>query len=68
MHSKKVGGSSDVGAEAYAITTNAFFATYAGTRASLPFLDVTIGVRDTWSYAHSFLPGGGLLNALQADS
>ena len=44
------------GVEAYALTTSGFFATYAGTRASLPVLDVTLGVRDTWSYARAFLP------------
>ncbi len=43
------------GAEAYAITTNSFFAGYAGTRASLPFLDFTMGIRDTWSYVRAFL-------------
>lgn len=44
------------GVEAYALTTNSFGAVYAGTRASLPFLDFTIGVRDTLSYRRSFLP------------
>ena len=43
------------GVEAYALTTNSFAAAYAGTRASLPFLDFTIGVRDTASYRRSFL-------------
>lgn len=43
------------GVEAYALTTNSFFATYAGTRASLPFLDFTMGLRDTWAYRRSLL-------------
>jgi hypothetical protein len=44
------------GADAYVLTTNSFVATYAGTRASLPFADLTIGVRDTYAYYRSFLP------------
>jgi hypothetical protein len=44
------------GAEGYVMTTNSFAAAYAGARASLPFLDFTMGLRDTLSYRRSFLP------------
>jgi hypothetical protein len=56
------------GAEVYALTTNGFFGAYAGTRASLPFLDFTMGVRDTWSYARSFLPRRAAYDAIDVDS
>lgn len=44
------------GIEAYALTTNGFFGAYAGTRATLPFLEFTMGVRHTRSYVRSFVP------------
>lgn len=55
------------GVEAYALTTNGFFGLYAGTRASLPFLDFTMGVRDTWSYVRSFLPQRDTYEASDVD-
>jgi hypothetical protein len=41
-----------VGAEALALSTVEFGALYAGARARLPFLDVTLGARRTRSYVH----------------
>jgi hypothetical protein len=55
------------GVEAYALTTNSFFAAYAGTRASLPFVDFTMGVRDTWSYVRPFVPARGAYDASDVD-
>lgn len=42
--------------EAFGISTSAFGAAYAGVRGSLPFLDLRVGARDTYSYNRSFLP------------
>ena len=44
------------GVEAYALTTNSFFATYVGTVAHLPIADLSFGLRDNWSYVRSLLP------------
>jgi hypothetical protein len=44
-----------IGAEAYAISTNSFGAAYAGFRAVLPFANLSLGARDTYSYYRSFL-------------
>lgn len=55
------------GAEAYVFSTNSFGATYAGARASLPFLDFTMGVRDTLSYRRSFLPDKAHYEASDVD-
>jgi hypothetical protein len=46
----------NVSAEAYGISTTSFGAGYAGIRGSLPFLDLRIGARYTYSYYRSFLP------------
>jgi hypothetical protein len=43
-------------AEVFAITTTSFGGVYGGIRGTLPFLDVRIGTRYTWSYHRSFLP------------
>jgi hypothetical protein len=43
-------------AEAYGISTTSFGAGYAGIRGSLPFLDLRIGARYTYSFYRSFLP------------
>jgi hypothetical protein len=42
--------------EAFGISTTSFAAAYAGVRGSLPFFDLRIGARDTYSYSRSFLP------------
>ena len=42
-------------AEAYGISTTSFGAGYAGIRGTLPFLDLRIGARYTYSYYRSFL-------------
>jgi hypothetical protein len=44
-----------VGADLNAITTLEFGQAYAGARASSPILDFAFGVRDTYSYAKTFL-------------
>jgi hypothetical protein len=43
-------------AEAYAISTMSFGAGYAGLRGTLPFLDLRVGTRYTFSYYRSLLP------------
>jgi hypothetical protein len=45
----------NVNVEAFAISTTAFGAGYAGIRGALPFLDLRIGARYTYSYYRSFL-------------
>jgi hypothetical protein len=47
-----------IGIEAYPMTTNSFFAGYVGIRAALPFLSLSFGARDSYSYYRSFLPPG----------
>jgi len=42
-------------AEVYGISTTSFGAGYAGIRGTLPFLDLRIGARYTYSYYRSFL-------------
>jgi len=42
--------------EAYGISTASFGAGYAGIRGSLPFFDLRVGGRYTYSYYRSFLP------------
>src|SRR5258708_25636430 len=42
--------------EAFVMSTFSFAAGYAGIRGSLPFLDLRVGARDTYSYNRSFLP------------
>src|SRR4051794_19942548 len=44
-----------IGIEGYPITTTAFGAGYLGLRAALPFLDLNLGARYTYSYYRSFL-------------
>lgn len=44
------------GIEAYALSTNSFAAGYAGVRGALPFANITLGVRESYSYLRSFLP------------
>lgn len=44
-----------VGVEAYPVSTIEFAGVYGGLRASLPFLDLAVGVRDSTSYRRSFL-------------
>lgn len=43
------------GLEARASTTTSYASAYAGLHGALPFLDASIGVRDTYSYARSML-------------
>lgn len=45
-----------VGVQADAITTNSFFQTTVGWRASLPFLDCTLSVRSVYPYDRRYLP------------
>lgn len=45
-----------VGAEIYGMSTNELGAVYAGIAGYLPFLDLSIGARRTFSYVRSLLP------------
>src|SRR5579859_8145215 len=45
----------NVTAEAYGITTTSFGAGYTGIRGTLPFVDLRVGARYTYSYYRSFL-------------
>lgn len=45
-----------VGLQADAITTNSFFQTTVGWRATLPFLDCTLSVRTVYPYNRRYLP------------
>ena len=55
-----------VGGEAFAITTTEFGALYAGARAHLPFLDATLGARDTASYDRNVLPTAARYTSLDS--
>jgi hypothetical protein len=44
-----------VGLEAYALSTHSLGAGYVGVRGALPFANASFGVRDSYSYTHSFL-------------
>ena len=45
-----------IGGEAFALSTTEFAALYGGVRGRLRFADVTLGVRETFSYDHPTLP------------
>jgi hypothetical protein len=54
-----------VGGEAFAVSTTEFGAVYAGAHAHLPFLDATVGVRDTASYGRAMLPVADRYSSLE---
>ena len=51
------------GIDAYTVVTNSFTASYAGFRANLPFLDVQMGVRNSYPYNRRLLPKQELYKA-----
>lgn len=57
-----------VGMEAYPMSTLSFGAGYAGVRAVLPFADLRVGARDTFSYYRTFLTPADRFVAGDVDS
>ncbi len=45
-----------VGVEAFGLTTNSFGGGFVGVRGALPFVSLSLGARDSYSYVRSYLP------------